>query len=117
MIRTATLAFAAALAIFSQSAVVLAQTPAAAAPPTPQAAPAVPAQAPGTTMEKLSGVWIEGPGFEINYGGNYDGCTKRCLANPKCAMIEYYRPEKKCNLYNAVRPRKTGGSSDVGIRR
>ena len=68
-------------------------------------------------MQKLSGVWIEGPGFDVTYGGNYDGCAGRCLANPGCAMIEYYRPEKKCNLYDNIRPRKNGGSSDVGIRR
>jgi PAN domain len=73
--------------------------------------------APGTKIERLDGVWIEGPGYEITYGGNYDGCAARCLAAPKCAMIEYYRPEKKCNLYDAVRPRKTGGSSNVGIRK
>jgi hypothetical protein len=35
---------------------------------------------------------------------------------PACAMIEYYRPEKKCNMYNTLRPRLAGGSSDVAIR-
>lgn len=73
--------------------------------------------APGTTIEKLAGVWVEGPGFEITYGGTYDSCAQRCLANQRCAMIEFYRPEKKCNLYDAIRPRKNGGSSNVGIRR
>ncbi len=75
------------------------------------------ASQPAPTIEKLSGVWIEGPGFAITYGKDYTECTQRCLANDKCLMIEYYRPEKKCNLYDTVRPRKTGGSSDVGIRR
>jgi hypothetical protein len=32
-------------------------------------------------------------------------------------MIEFYRPERKCNLYDKVRPRLAGGSSIVGIRR
>jgi hypothetical protein len=31
-------------------------------------------------------------------------------------MIEYYRPERKCNLYSSLRPLKSGGSSFVGIR-
>jgi hypothetical protein len=75
------------------------------------------AQAPAPAMKKFSGVWIEGPGFDITYGGNYDGCAQRCLANPTCQMIEYYRPEKKCNLYKEVLPQKPGGSSDVAIRR
>ncbi len=83
----------------------------------PTSPPPAAAATPGSGMEKLSGVWVEGPGYNITYGGNYDACTQRCLAAAKCVMIEYYRPEKKCNLYDQMRPRKTGGSSDVGIRR
>ena len=71
----------------------------------------------GARMEKLTGVWIEGPGFEITYGRAYEACAERCLGNPSCVMVEYYFPEKKCNLYNTVRPRLKGGSSIVGIRK
>lgn len=67
-------------------------------------------------MQRFAGVWVEGPGFDITYGGNYDACAARCLATAKCAMIEYYRPEKKCNMYDAMRPRLKGGSSDVAIK-
>ena len=63
------------------------------------------------------GVWIEVVGFAFKNGGTFDACAQRCLTNGRCVMIEYYRPEKKCNLYDMVRPRKTGGSSDVGIKR
>ena len=80
-----------------------------------QAAPAGPK--PSGKIERLAGVWVEGPGFDVTYGGTYVGCAQKCLAHEKCVMIEYYRPEKKCNLYDTVRPRKTGGSSDVGLRR
>lgn len=74
--------------------------------------------APGkASIEKSTGVWVEGPGFDITYGKTYDACAQRCLDNPKCVMIEFYRPEKKCNLYDTMRPRKPGGSSVVGIRR
>lgn len=69
------------------------------------------------SIEKATGVWVEGPGFDITYGKTYEDCAQRCLANSKCAMIEFYRPEKKCNLYDTMRPRKPGGSSVVGIRR
>ena len=82
--------------------------------PAGQAVPGATKRAP--TMQRFEGVWVEGPGFEVTYGGNYDGCAKRCLANDKCVMIEYYRPEKKCNLYSTMRPRLKGGSSDVAIR-
>ena len=70
----------------------------------------------GTAIKRLEGVWIEGPGFDVTYGGTYEGCAARCLANQSCVMLEYYRPEKKCNLYDTMRPRKNGGSSIVGIR-
>ena len=69
------------------------------------------------SIERLAGVWIDGPGFDITYGKDYDACASRCLANERCVMIEYYRPERKCNLYDTVRPRKPGGSSIVGVRK
>lgn len=81
------------------------------------AAIAAPAVAPKrTSIKPVPGVWVEGPGFEVTYGGNYDGCAKRCLDNTSCLMIEYYKPEKKCNLYNTMRPHKVGGASIVGVR-
>ena len=70
-----------------------------------------------TGIARISGVWVEGPGFDVTYGATYDGCAAKCLALPKCVMLEFYRPEKKCNLYDAMRPRLDGGSSDVGIKR
>jgi hypothetical protein len=69
------------------------------------------------TMEKFTGVWVEGPGFDITYGRTYDACSQRCLETATCVMIEYYRPEKKCNLYSTLRPRMNGGSSTVAVRR
>lgn len=76
-----------------------------------------PSTAPSSLMEKLDGVWVEGRGYDVSYGGSYEACAQKCLGTEKCMMIEFYRPEKKCNLYDAMRPRKTGGSSNVGIRR
>ena len=98
--------------IFATAALLLAASSVAALA---QAAPV--GQKPAAKIERLAGVWVEGPGFDVTYGGTYDGCAQKCLAHDKCVMIEYYRPEKKCNRYDAVRPRKTGGSSDVGLRR
>lgn len=94
-------------AIMLSAASALAQTPA----PTP-----VPVPAP-SMMEKTTGMWVEGPGFDIKYGGTYEQCVERCLSTSSCVMIEYYRPEKKCNMYNTVRPLKTGGSSIVGTKK
>jgi hypothetical protein len=79
-----------------------------------QVAAPVPTQ---PTIEKTTGMWVEGPGFDIKYGGTYEQCAARCIATSACVMIEYYRPEKKCNMYDAVRPLKTGGSSIVGTKK
>ena len=92
-------------------------TPAEAQTVAPAASPPAQSALKLVVIEKLSGVWVEGPGYEITYGAAYDVCAQRCLNTPKCVMLEYYRPEKKCNHYDTVRPRKTGGSSDVGIKR
>lgn len=82
------------------------------------ALPMIAAKAQGSTaqIKKTTGMWVEGPGYDINYGGTYEQCATRCLAAAPCVMIEYYRPEKKCNMYNAVRPLKIGGSSIVGTK-
>ena len=70
-----------------------------------------------SAMETISGVWVEGRGYDVTYGGTYEGCAQRCMKTEKCVMVEFYRPEKKCNLYDTLRPRKSGGASNVGIRR
>jgi PAN-like domain len=88
-----------------------------AAPTQPAPILGTPPKAPVATMQAFTGVWVEGPGFDITYGSNYDACSRRCLSTATCVMIEYYRPEKKCNLYSAIRPRLAGGSSVVAIRR
>ena len=68
-------------------------------------------------MEKMHGVWIEGPGFDIKYGLSYEACAARCVENKACLMLEYYRPQRKCNLYSTERPQLKGGASDVAVRR
>jgi hypothetical protein len=67
-------------------------------------------------MVKTTGVWVEGPGYDIKYGGTYEQCSERCLTTSACMMIEYYKPEKKCNMYNTERALKTGGDSIVGTK-
>jgi hypothetical protein len=85
--------------------------------PQPTSTSAASARASVPRMERLSGVWVEGPGFNITYGGDYEACAQKCLGTPQCVMIEYYRPEKKCNMYDKLRPRVKGGSSDVALRK
>ena len=111
MIKTASLFRIATLAV----AVVALLAPAAAQKLKQEPATKTDAQR-GPVILKVPGVWVEGPGFEVTYGSTYEGCAQRCLTTPKCLMLEFYRPERKCNLYDTIRARIKGGSSDVGIR-
>ena len=108
-LRTLALASAAGLAAVSPGFDAAAKSPA--GPRTPNTATSA------AVIEKISGVWVEGRGYDVTYGGSYAVCAQRCLDTAKCVMLEYYRPEKKCNFYDTMRPRKTGGASNVGIRR
>ena len=36
------------------------------------------AAAAARSMQRLSGVWVDGPGYDIKYGADYDTCAKRC---------------------------------------
>ena len=67
-------------------------------------------------IDRYDGVWIEGPGYEITYGGTYEACTHLCLGQVRCRMVEFYIPEKKCNLYDSSRTQIKGGKSIVGVK-
>lgn len=76
----------------------------------------LPAVSPTGAIVKLSGAWVGGQGFAVIFGGSYEACAARCLDTPSCMMLEFYRPERRCNLYDSLKPRMTGGASIVGIR-
>jgi PAN domain len=109
----AMLSLSTALTAFAQEPAKQGGAPAAKAP---QVEAAPPVAKPGGAMQRFPGVWVEGPGYQITYGDTYDSCAKKCLSQTRCVMIEFYRPEKKCNLYDTVRPKLKGGSSDVAVR-
>jgi hypothetical protein len=116
-LAAAALALLAVQSAFSPSVMAQAKGPAKATAE-PVAAPAAPVPTGGATrMEAFKGTWVEGGGYDITYGKDYDTCAKRCMAASKCVMIEYYRPEKKCNLYDSVRKQLKGGSSVVAVKR
>jgi hypothetical protein len=95
---------------FSQTAV-----PAA---PTPAATPAT-----SISMKKLGDHYVEGPGYVTffhqqtkGYGGTYAECEKNCLADARCKMIEFYKPLRKCHLYNHVKWSGKSRDADVALK-
>ena len=106
------LATAAAVVVLCSSKIAVGQTaPAGAAPSVPSAL-----SPPTQRINKQEGVWIEGPGYDITYGASYEACVQRCLDAPTCVQLEYYRPQKKCNMYASTRPILKGGDSFVGLK-
>lgn len=99
----------------------LAQSPS----PTPQtAAPTATAPAAPATMQKLAAHYVEGAGYVTffhkqtkGYGGTYDECEKNCLADARCKMIEFYKPLRKCHLYNHVKYSGQSRDADVALRK
>ena len=41
-----------------------------------------------------------GEGFDTTFDSDYASCEARCLTSSRCQMIELYKPEAKCNLYD-----------------
>lgn len=44
-----------------------------------------------------------GEGFDTTFDSDYASCEARCLASERCQMIELYKPEAKCNLFDHKR--------------
>jgi hypothetical protein len=88
---------------------------------TPTAAPAPPATS--ISMKKLGDHYVEGPGYVTffhqqtkGYGGTYAECEKNCLADARCKMIEFYKPLRKCHLYNHVKWSGKSRDADVALK-
>lgn len=72
---------------------------------------------PAVFIEKLASHYVEGPGYVTHWGGTYDQCDRRCVADQRCVMIEFYKPQKKCHLYDHTRFSGRSDAADVGMKR
>jgi hypothetical protein len=109
------------LTVLAAASIVTSHASAQQAPPT--AGPVAPVAAPPTVearMDKLADHYVEGPGYVTfffqqtkGYGGTYEECEKNCLADARCKMIEFYKPLRKCHLYNHAR--WSGRSKDANV--
>lgn len=95
---------------------VLAQSQSTAPAPAPPAAQVV--------MQKLPAHYVEGAGYVTffhketkGYGGTYAECEKNCLADARCKMIEFYKPLRKCHLYNHVKVSGQSRDADVALKK
>ena len=89
-----------------------------------QSLPEPVAAKPVERIERLSGHYVEGPGYvtyfhqqTAGYAGTYPECERNCLADARCRMIEFYKPLRKCHLYDHTRHSGKAPSADVGLKR
>lgn len=99
------------------------QQPAAPMAPTAAAAPTVAPAGAGAVMKKLADHYVEGAGYVTffhqktkGYGGTYAECETSCLADARCTMIEFYKPLRKCHLYNHVKWSGKSRDADVALK-
>ena len=88
---------------------------------TPQTGPGVSSgsSASGTTREfrKLTRHYVEGEGYATTLDSSYDDCSRRCLDDGRCLMFEFYKPKRKCNLFDHTRAKKTSDAdAEVAIK-
>ena len=87
----------------------------------PQSGPSVSSgsSASGTTgdFRKLTRHYVEGEGYDTTLESSYDACSRRCLNEDRCRMFEFYKPKRKCNLFDHTRARKTSDAdAEVAIK-
>jgi hypothetical protein len=116
------LRFAVVLAATAVSFSAFAQSPTPTAPSV--SAPVASTPVAPAVMQKLAAHYVEGPGYVTffhketkGYGGTYAECEKNCLADARCKMIEFYKPLRKCHLYNHVKYSGQSRDADVALKK
>jgi hypothetical protein len=57
------------------------------------------------TIKRQANSFVEGEGYE-----------QRCAADNSCVMLEFYKPDRKCNLYANRRSIGSASTADVGVK-
>lgn len=120
MIRSPSSPLAALAALLALSVAAAAQTP---RPAEPASSPTQAQARVGVHMNKLADHYVEGPGYVTffhektrGYGGTYGECEKNCLADARCKMIEFYKPLRKCHLYDHVKWSGKSRDADTALK-
>ena len=76
-----------------------------------------PAPPPTGTMRRLTDSYVVGEGYDTILRSHVSDCEDYCLQDRQCRMMEYFRPEKKCNLYSHRNTRPAEGNAAlVGVK-
>ena len=65
---------------------------------------------------KIANRYIEGDGYSTKTAASFAQCEQRCIADQRCLAMEFYRPERKCNLFEAIKNPLASNDADVGIK-
>jgi hypothetical protein len=83
----------------------------------PTYVPPPPASSSDAVISRQSGRYVEGEGYRTYAGSSYGQCEQLCLEDGSCRMIEFHKPDAKCNLYSHTRIDGSSKDADVGIKR
>jgi PAN domain len=64
-------------------------------------------------MRRLADSYVIGEGYETHRRASADLCQTLCVGDTTCAMSEFYKPERKCNLYSHRNTRAASGNSAI----
>jgi hypothetical protein len=85
-------------------------------PPPPVYTP-LPVPRAEATIQRYANRFVEGEGYRTFYGSSYGSCAQSCLADGNCRMMEFHKPDAKCNLYNHTQIDGSSSDADTGIKR
>ena len=71
----------------------------------------------GATLILYANRYVDGEGYETTLNSSYDQCAERCVADSRCRMIEFYGPDRKCNLFNHSKMAGESKVASVGMKR
>ena len=70
-----------------------------------------------STIATSLAAYFASEGYATALDSSYDDCSRRCLDDGRCLMFEFYKPKRKCNLFDHTRAKKTSDAdAEVAIK-
>jgi hypothetical protein len=87
-------------------------------PPARDAVKAAAAPAPAQTwrVAMRPDVYVAGEGYRVLRGTAPSVCQQACLADDRCAMYEFYKPNQSCGLFDHTRIAGESNQAQVGLK-
>jgi PAN domain len=68
------------------------------------------------SIRPVPNTFVDGDGYAVVKPSTLSDCERRCVADQQCLMFEFYKPDRKCNLFDHVRAAGPSAEAEVGIK-